>query len=112
MSHDKYLKDRLSYRIPSLLPEYLRDESPALESFLKAYFEFLEAEVLVLESQSAIDCLSLEDGTGGVLFESATVSPSPDENSSKIYESSSKINENSFKGHKNSFKINEQRYRI
>lgn len=84
MSHDKYLKDRLSYRIPSLLPEYLRDESPALESFLKAYFEFLEAEVLVLESQSAIDCLSLEDGTGGVLFESATVSPSPDENSSKI----------------------------
>lgn len=84
MSHDKYLKDRLSYRIPSLLPEYLRDESPALESFLKAYFEFLEAEVLVLESQSAIDCLALEDGTGGVLFESATVSPSPDENSSKI----------------------------
>ena len=84
MSHDKYLKDRLSYRIPSLLPEYLRDESPALEAFLKAYFEFLEAEVLVLESQSAIDCLSLEDGTGGVLFESATVSPSPDENSSKI----------------------------
>lgn len=84
MSHDKYLKDRLSYRIPSLLPEYLRDESPALESFLKAYFEFLEAEVLVLESQSAIDCLALEDGTGGVLFESATVSPSPDEDSSKI----------------------------
>ena len=84
MSHEKYLKDRLSYRIPSLLPEYLRDESPALESFLKAYFEFLEAEVLVLESQSAIDCLALEDGTGGVLFESATVSPSPDEDSSKI----------------------------
>ena len=84
MSHDKHLKDRLSYRIPSLLPEYLRDESPALEAFLKAYFEYLEAEVLVLESQSAIDCVSLEDGTGGVLFESATVSPSPDENSSKI----------------------------
>ena len=84
MSHDKHLKDRLSYRIPSLLPEYLRDESPAFEAFLKAYFEFLEAEVLVLESQSAIDCLALEDGTGGVLFESATVSPSPDEDSSKI----------------------------
>ena len=84
MSHEKYLKDRLSYRIPSLLPEYLRDESPAFEAFLKAYFEFLEAEVLVLESQSAIDCVSLEDGTGGVLYESATVSPSPDENSSKI----------------------------
>ena len=84
MSHEKYLKDRLSYRIPSLLPEYLRDESPAFEAFLKAYFEFLEAEVLVLESQSAIDCVSLEDGTGGVLYENATVSPSPDEDSSKI----------------------------
>ena len=84
MSHDKYLKERLSYRIPSLLPEYLRDESPAFEAFLKAYFEFLEAEVLVLESQSAIDCVALEDGTGGVLYESATVSPSPDEDSSKI----------------------------
>lgn len=84
MSHEKYLKDRLSYRIPSLLPEYLRDESPAFEAFLKAYFEFLEAEVLVLESQSEIDCVSLEDGTGGVLYENATVSPSPDEDSSKI----------------------------
>ncbi len=84
MSHDKYLKDRLSYRIPSLLPEYLRDESPAFESFLKAYFEFLEAEVLVLSSQSDIDSLQLEDGTGSALYESATVSPSPDEDSSKI----------------------------
>ncbi len=84
MSHDKYLKDRLSYRIPSLLPEYLREESPTFEAFLKAYFEFLEAEVLVLESQSDIDSLQLEDGTGSALFESATVSPSPDENSSKI----------------------------
>ena len=84
MSHDKYLKDRLSYRIPSLLPEYLRDESPAFEAFLKAYFEFLEAEVLVLESQSEIDSLQLEDGTGSALYESATVSPSPDEDSSKI----------------------------
>ena len=84
MSHDKYLKDRLSYRIPSLLPEYLREESPAFEAFLKAYFEFLEAEVLVLSSQSDIDSLQLEDGTGSALYESATVSPSPDEDSSKI----------------------------
>ena len=84
MSHDKYLKDRLSYRIGSLLPDYIREESPALEAFLKAYFEYLEAEVLVLESQSEIDSVALEDGTGSALYESATVSPSPDENSSKI----------------------------
>ena len=84
MSHDKYLKDRLSYRIGSLLPDYVREESPAFEAFLKAYFEYLEAEVLVLESQSEIDSVALEDGTGSALYESATVSPSPDENSSKI----------------------------
>ncbi len=84
MSHDKYLKDRLSYRIPSLLPEYLRDESPALESFLKAYFEYLEAEVLVFSSQGDIQGVQNEDGTGSILHEVATVSPSPDEQSSKI----------------------------
>ncbi len=75
MSHEKYVKERLSHRLPSLLPEYLREEAPAFEAFLKAYFEFLESEVLVLTSQSDIDGLLLEDGTGSALFESATVSP-------------------------------------
>jgi hypothetical protein len=90
MSHEKLAKDRLSYRLPSLLPEYLREEAPAFEAFLKAYFEFLESEVLVLTSQSDIDGLLLEDGTGSALFESATVSPSPDQDSSKIlYETTS-----------------------
>ena len=84
MSHDKLAKERLSYRLPSLLPEYLREEAPAFEAFLKAYFEFLESEVLVLKSQSDIDGLLMEDGQGSVLFESATIAPSPDENSSKI----------------------------
>ena len=84
MSHDKLAKERLSYRLPSLLPEYLREEAPAFEAFLKAYFEFLESEVLVLKSQSDIDGLLFEDGQGSALLESATVAPSPDENSSKI----------------------------
>ena len=84
MSHENYAKDKLSYRLPSLLPEYLRDEGPVLELFLKAYFEYLEAEILVLSSQSDIDGIANEDGTGSIFLESATVSPSPDEDSSRI----------------------------
>jgi hypothetical protein len=84
MSHENYAKDRLSYRLPSLLPEYLRDEGPVLELFLKAYFEYLEAEILVLSTVSHIDGIANEDGTGSIFLESATVSPSPDEDSSRI----------------------------
>jgi len=94
MAHEKYTKDKLSYRLPSLLPEYLRDEAPAFEAFLKAYFEFLEAEVLVLSSQSDIDGVLNEDGTGSLLLEKATVSPSPSEDSSKILQEVTLTNSN------------------
>ena len=94
MSHENYAKDRLSYRLPSLLPEYLRDEGPVLELFLKAYFEYLEAEILVLSSQSDIDGIANEDGTGSIFLESATVSPSPDEDSSRILNERTSTNSN------------------
>ena len=94
MSHENYAKDRLSYRLPSLLPEYLRDEGPVLELFLKAYFEYLEAEILVLSSQSDIDGIANEDGTGSIFLESATVSPSPDEDSSRILNERTGTNSN------------------
>ena len=84
MSHEKQISERLSYRLPSLLPEYLRDEAPAFESFLKAYFEFLEAEILTLESQGELDGFAIEDGRGSLLFEPATVSPSPTSETSKV----------------------------
>jgi len=70
----EYQTDSLSSRLPSLLPEYLKEESPALESFLKAYFEFLEAEIITLSSQSTLDNLSLEDGVGDLILEDGTVS--------------------------------------
>jgi hypothetical protein len=92
MSHEKYVKERLSHRLPSLLPEYLREESPAFEAFLKAYFEYLEAEVLVLKSQSDIDGFLSEDGTGSLLLEKATSHPSPDEDSSKIRQERNALN--------------------
>ena len=84
MSHEDFAIDRLSQRLPSLLPEYLKNESPMFEAFLKAYFEYLEAEILTLSSQSDIDGVLFEDSTGSMLLESATVAPSPDQDTSKI----------------------------
>ena len=84
MSHQDYTIDKLSQRLPSLLPEYLKDESPMFEAFLNAYFEYLEAEILVLDVESDIDGILNEDGTGSMLLEPATISPSPDEENSFI----------------------------
>ena len=91
MSHQEFSIDKLSHRLPSLLPEYLKEESPMFEAFLNAYFEYLEAEILVFEvsnksdfSKSDIDGVLNEDGTGSMLLETATVSPSPDQESSKV----------------------------
>jgi len=95
VSKNHTLKERLSYRLPSLLPEYLKSEAPAFETFLKAYFEFLEAEVLTLTEQGDLDGIANEDGTGSVLLEPATVSPSPDSNTSKILFEISATNSNS-----------------
>ena len=66
MSHQDYTIDKLSQRLPSLLPEYLKDESPMFEAFLNAYFEYLEAEILVLDVESDIDGILNEDGTGAL----------------------------------------------
>jgi hypothetical protein len=95
MSHQEYISEKLSHRLPSLLPEHLREESPALEQFLRAYFEFLESEILVLESQSDLDGVALEDGLGSLLLETATVSPSPDQDISKVINERSATNTNS-----------------
>jgi len=96
MSHQEYISEKLSHRLPSLLPEHLREESPALEQFLRAYFEFLEAEILVLESQSDLDGVALEDGQGSLLLETATVSPSPDQDTSKVINERSATNTKSY----------------
>jgi hypothetical protein len=84
MSHQDYTIDKLSQRLPSLLPEYLKNESPMFEAFLNAYFEYLEAEILVLDVESDIDGILNEDGTGSMLLEAGTVSPSPDQDNSFI----------------------------
>ena len=63
MAHEKHIVDRLSLRLPSLLPEHIREDSPIFESFIKAYFEYLESEIIVLESQTDLEGIRLEDGT-------------------------------------------------
>jgi hypothetical protein len=95
MSHEKYVIDSLSQRLPGLLPEFVREEAPVFEQFLKAYFEYLEHEILTLESQSDIDGILLEDGDGSMLLEPSTVLPDPDAESSKIVFERTATNTNS-----------------
>ena len=85
MSVDVANVDRLSDRITSLVPDFVKDEAPVFEQFLKAYYEFLEAEVLVLQSQGDIDDILLEgDLEGHVLLETKTNPASPDAESSRM----------------------------
>jgi len=89
MSHTEYVSESLSQRLPTLLPEYLKDEAPAFEQFIRAYFEFLEAEIITLTSQSDIDGILLEDSQGSIFLEPDTVGATPDRNTSKVANESS-----------------------
>lgn len=88
MAHEKHIVDRLSTRLPSLLPEYIRDEAPVFELFLQSYFEYLESEILVLTSKGELTGIRLEDGTSQeaskILIETGTDSSSPDILTSKL----------------------------
>ena len=90
MAHEKHIVDRLSIRLPSLLPEWIQDEAPIFESFLQAYFEFLESEIIVLESQGDLEGIRLEDGTSekahSLLLEDGTSPSSPQDSSKILYE--------------------------
>ena len=82
MAFEKHIVDRLSTRLPSLLPEHIRQDSPVFEMFLKAYYEYLESEIIVLKSQDELEGIRLEDGTSetaaAVLIETGTASAEPD----------------------------------
>ena len=76
--------ERLSDRLPNLLPDFVKDEAPIFEQFLKSYFEFLEAEILTLSSQGDLEGILLEDNNGDILLEEGTVKPAPDSDSSYL----------------------------
>ena len=88
MAFEKHIVDRLSTRLPSLLPEHIREDSPIFEMFLEAYFEYLESEIVVLTSKGELTGIQLEDGTSettaAVLVETGTVSSTPDAITSKL----------------------------
>ena len=88
MAFEKHIVDRLSTRLPSLLPEHIREDAPIFEMFLNAYFEYLESEIIVLSSKTELEGIRFEDGTSeteaAVLLEDGTVSSEPDGSSSKL----------------------------
>ena len=94
MAFEKHIVDRLSTRLPSLLPDHVRQDFPIFEMFLKAYFEFLESEIIVLKSKFDLEGIRLEDGTSetaaAVLIETGTASAEPDVDTSKILHESDK----------------------
>ena len=73
MAHQDHIVDRLSTRLPSLLPEYIREDAPIFESFLSAYFEYLESEIITLEDTLELSGIELEAGTiigdGNLIYE-------------------------------------------
>ena len=72
--------DKLSDRISSLVPSFIQEDAPVFEQFLKAYFEFLEAEILTLESQGDLDSIQLEDVFQGYLLVEPTSLPDAPDN--------------------------------
>lgn len=87
MSNSDFKIEKLSDRLVGLLPDYIQEEAPVFELFLKSYFEYLESEIITLSSESELDGILMEDSLGSILAEPQTVRPSPDAESSKlIYE--------------------------
>ena len=88
MAFERHIVDRLSTRLPSLLPEHIQEDAPIFAQFLEAYFEYLESEIIVLSSRGELTGIRLEDGTSetaaAVLLEAGTVLSTPDADTSKL----------------------------
>ena len=98
MSHEKHIVDRLSTRLPSLLPDWIEEEAPIFESFIQAYFEYLESEIIVLESQGELEGVRLEDGTSekahSLLLEAGTNPASPQESAKVLMQQTTIVSGN------------------
>ena len=107
MAFENLIQHKLSHQIKGLLPEYIREEAPIFEQFLKAYFEYLESEIIVLDTQSELDTIGLEDGTGSILFEPVTTFGSEESENSKIV---SELSPNNFVQSASPFEVGEYVY--
>ena len=71
------LHDRIRDQLHELLPNFMHDEGPGFQTFLEAYFDFLEKGILVYKEGTELETVGLEDGEGAIVQETATYSPSP-----------------------------------
>ena len=71
------LHDRIKDQLHELLPNFMSEDGPGFQTFLEAYFDFLEKGILVHKEGTDLETVGLEDGVGSLVQETATYSPSP-----------------------------------
>ena len=93
MAHQDHIVDRLSPRIGSLLPDHIKEEAPIFEAFLESYFEYLESEIITLDTVQELDGVQFEEGTqiatGAFLLEEGTDATAPDIADAKLLQEDS-----------------------
>ena len=93
MAHQDHIVDKLTNRIGSIIPSYIKDEAPIFESFLESYFEYLESEIITLDTVQELDGVQLEEGTqiekGAFLLEEGTDPTAPDIEDAKLLQEES-----------------------
>ena len=93
MAHQDHIVDKLSTRIGSIIPSYIQEEAPIFEAFLESYFEYLESEIITLDTIKALDGVQLEEGTqietGAFLLEEGTDANAPDIADAKLLQEES-----------------------
>ena len=62
MAHQDHIVDRLSMRIGSLLPDHIKEEATIFEGVLESYFEYLESEIITLDTVQELDGVQFEEG--------------------------------------------------
>jgi len=93
MAHQDHIVDKLSTRIGSIIPSYIQEEAPIFEAFLESYFEYLESEIITLDTIKSLDGVQLEEGTqietGAFLLEEGTDANAPDIADAKLLQEES-----------------------
>lgn len=93
MAHQDHIVDKLSTRIGSIIPSYIQEEAPIFEAFLESYFEYLESEIITLDTIKSLDGVQLEEGTqiekGAFLLEEGTDANAPDIGDAKLLQEDS-----------------------
>ena len=90
------LHDRIKDQLSELLPNYMSEEGQGFQTFLEAYFDFLEKGILVYKEGTELETVALEDGDGSLVQETATYAPSPVVTTKFLLEKNSVRRKNTF----------------